>query len=228
MRPMALDNLARLKGGLNKRWIWKDSESFHRGCDYFQKIGYCIQDLNTELGSIDNATMKDVVFVIVLIDWISEAVNALPTLLKDGLYKGFSFQKQAELDSAAKYLKAMRSFVVAHPLSTDRHKKFGFDGGKICVDVRSAKARLLPLLQNEIWSNIDHSGLHNGKSGNCVDFVLLIYDKEKDEMKYFKCIEANFSDLYRVAELYIEKIFAIDKYLIGLKKKDWDKKNEKT
>lgn len=31
----------------------------------------------------------------------------------------------------------MRSFVVARPERTNKHPKYGFDGGRICVDVRT-------------------------------------------------------------------------------------------
>ena len=36
------------------------------------------------------------------------------------------------------YIKALRSFVVAHPLSTSRHSKYGLDGNYICVDIAVA------------------------------------------------------------------------------------------
>ena len=73
-----LENLECLKNGLDKKWIWNNADSFSLSCDYLQKINYCIQDLNSEIGSLSNPSMKEVVFVIVLIDWICEAVDVCP------------------------------------------------------------------------------------------------------------------------------------------------------
>ena len=39
-------------------------------------------------------------------------------------------------------------------------------------------------------------------------------------MQFFKYIGADFKDLYSVAELQIEKLYDLDKYLGKLKKKD--------
>lgn len=221
MSPDPLNNLDKLKGGFNKRWIWKDTESYNRSCDYLQKINYCIQDINHELECLSHPSMKEVIYLIVLIDWIKEAVNALPSLLRDGLTKRFSFQRQSDLSRAEKYFTAIRSFVVAHPLSTNRHEQYGFDGTKICVDIRRAEERFLPLLNDDSWKHIDLDGLHKGKGNTPSDIVLIIYDKNKAEMEFFECIGASSADVFIVAELLLEKLYSLDKYLNDLKKKDW-------
>lgn len=50
--------------------------------------------------------------------------------------------------------------------------------------------------------------------------MLYAYSKKLDNMEYFKFICVDFKDLYRVAELQIQKLYDLDKYLNNLKKKD--------
>ena len=215
-------NLNNLNRGTCKQWIWRKKENYSKSCDYLQKINYCIQDLNCEIEDLKNPSMKEVVFIIVLIDWIKEAVDELPKLLIKGLDKDFIYSKQSEIDVANKYFKAIRSFVVAHPLSTDRHQDFGFDGDKICVDIRCDLSTISKVITRiEDWYLLNFDGLIPNNKNDSSDFVLMIYSEQKDNMQFFKYIGASFSDLYHVAELQIEKLYALDKYLGKLRKKDW-------
>lgn len=217
-----LKNLNDLNGGTHKQWIWKRRETYLKSCDYLQKINYCIQDLNHEIDSLKNPCMKDVVYVIVLVDWISEAVNALPALLIDGMHSSFTYEKQSEIDIANKYFKAIRSFAVAHPLSTTRHETYGLDGDKICVDIRSKTSMVTQsFTRSEDWYHLDFDGLKRNAKDIPADFVLYVYSKQKDNMQFFEYIGADISDIYRVAELQIDKLYALDGYLGKLRKKDW-------
>src|SRR5699024_12809318 len=128
-----LKNLNDLRNGLYKRWIWRDMESYWRGMDCLQKINYSIQDLNHELDSLSDRPMKEVVFVISLVDWIRDAYNSDYKLLKPDIVASFTYQKEEYFQKAKNYLSAIRSFVVAHPLSTNRHAEYGFDADMICV-----------------------------------------------------------------------------------------------
>lgn len=67
--------------GVYKKWIWGDTYNYSRICDYIQKINYCIQDLNNEIEALAEPTMKEVVYVIVLVDWICEAIEAIQKTL---------------------------------------------------------------------------------------------------------------------------------------------------
>lgn len=217
-----LQNLDHLNGGTSKRWIWQKGKNYSKSCDYFQKINYCIQDLNHEIESLSNPSMKEVVFVIVLVDWIREAVNALPNLLIDGITKEFTYGKHDELDRANNYLSAIRSFAVAHPLSTNRHPLYGFDGDKICVDIRSKTSIITQVFtRDDDWYHLDYDGLTTNAKAVPADFVLFIYSNQKNKMQFFEYIGADFSDLYHVAELQIDKLYALDRYLGKLKKRDW-------
>lgn len=216
-----LINLDGLNSGTQKQWIWQRRESYLKSCDFFQKINFCIQDLNHEIVALNNPSMKEIVYTIVLVDWIREAVNALPNLLIDGLINDFVYTKQPEIDRANKYFVALRSFAVAHPLSTDRHKAFGFDGDKICVDIRSKASTVQLFSRNESWYHLNFEGLVANAQKIPADYVLFIYSKKKDNMQFFEYISANCSDLYHVAELQIDKLYALDRYLGKLRKKDW-------
>ena len=77
--------------------------------------------------------MKEIVYMIALIDWICEAVSAIFKILKLEVINRYTYEKEDSVLQSIQFFKAIRSFVVAHPLSTDRHKKYGFDGDMICV-----------------------------------------------------------------------------------------------
>lgn len=215
-------NLNDLSKGLNKQWIWQRGNNYYRSCDYLQKINYCIQDLNQEIEVLDSPSMKEVIYVIVLVDWIREATTNLCKLLLTDVRDSFVYSHRLEIDKANNYLSAIRSFAVAHPLGTDRHSKYGFDGDKICVDIRNGTSMVTKVFaRNEDWYHLDFSGLSYNAKDVPSDFIMLIYSKKKDNMHFFQCIGADFSDLYRVAELQIEKLYDLDRHLSHLRKKDW-------
>lgn len=58
--------------GIYKRWIYNFTDDFHLACDYLQKINYSIQDINSELNN-DELGMKEVVYIIALVDWIKDS-----------------------------------------------------------------------------------------------------------------------------------------------------------
>lgn len=116
-----LRNLNELNRGIHKHWIWGSEDKFSLSCDYLQKINYSIQDLNSEICNLCKPTMKEVVYVIVLVDWICEAVDSIHRILRKEVSCFLNISKEEDIQKAEKYFKAIRSFVVAHPLNTDRH-----------------------------------------------------------------------------------------------------------
>ena len=73
-------------------------------------------------------------YLILCMDWIYEIVDMCANILKSfNTYKCSHYN--TSIDNADKYRKALRSIVVAHPLNTDRHKKFGLDGDLLCLDI---------------------------------------------------------------------------------------------
>ncbi|RGV96130.1 hypothetical protein DWV97_09885 [Ruminococcus sp. AF14-10] len=125
-----------------------------------------------------------------------------------------------KLRQAKKYFKAIRSFVVAHPLSTSRHEAYGMDGDLICVDVRNRTTKLTEMFEDpSSWLFLTLDGLHENAKDVTSDFILYVYSEKLDQMKYFKYIRVNFSDLYYVAQLQIDRIYALDLKLRKLTKK---------
>ena len=215
-----LRNLNELNKGVYKHWIWGSKDNFYRSCDCLQKINYSIQDLNREIDNLENPTMKEVIYVIVLIDWICEAVETIAKTLRKGILDNYSYNEENILKSQ-KYFKAVRSFVVAHPLSTNRHGNYGFDGDLICVDIGKKESMIIKQLsKNKDWFHLDFEGIRENAKEESADFVLYVYSKKADGMQFFKYIGVDFQDLYHVAELQIEKLYALDIYLGKLRKKD--------
>ena len=220
-----LKDLNDLNRGIYKLWIWGDKDSFYRGNDYLQKINYSIQDLNREIQNLSQPTMKEVIYIIALVDWIYEAADAILKLLKRELGKNFEYSEESSLSQAKKYLRAIRSFVVAHPLNTNRHKEYGFDGDFICVDVRHKTSLLMKtdaMAKNWYYLSID--GMQENGIDIASDFVLYAYSEQIDGNQFYKIIGANFSDLYYAARLQIENLYELDRRLSKLKKKEWVKR----
>ena len=165
--------------------------------------------------------MKDVIFVIALVDWICEAVKSIQEILLQDVLSGFIYKEDERVKKAGKYFKAIRSFVVAHPLNTSRHKDYGLDGDLICVDVRRKISPIVSTYsKNTDWFFLGIDGFQENAKNVSADFVLCGYSQKIDRSQFSKFIGANFSDLYYVAKLQIEKLYALGKYLGKLRKKD--------
>lgn len=207
-----LNEIRRLeKRGIYKRCLLKSKEDYSKMCDYMQKINYCIQDLNSELPNIAELSNKSIIYIITLVTWISEAMYGIRQLYRNDILEGFSYEKEDELKKGYEYIRALRSFVVAHPLTTTDHSAYGMDGSLICVDIRFSLPTS-PFLDEKYFSYLDYEGYHKGKKLD-FDFYLYGYSKEIVNMEFSVYIGCSMSDIYHVAELYIDKLYALDKYL---------------
>lgn len=70
----------------------------------------------------------------------------------------------------------MRSFVLAHPSSIDRHESFGFDGDIMCTDIRGSKTRVMELLDSRV-SELTLDGLTKTDGLNDSDVLLSVYSR---------------------------------------------------
>lgn len=214
------DICRRNRYGIYKQWIYK-KEDYMKMCDYMQKINYSIQDLNSTIEDLKEFNGKNVVYIISLVDWIREAFNAIINVINPIIIKDFHFSKQADFKKHTNYFKAIRSFIVAHPLKTDQHEQYGFDGNYICVDIRD-NVDLFPLPDRSNEYSVSISGLRNKMLGN-EDFYLFCYSDKDDNMKYFKKIGCRYADIFDTARLYIDKLYELDKYLVkNIKRKDYE------
>ncbi len=225
-----LNNLNNLKRGsirgVYKQWIYTSPLEYHKACDYLQKINFSIQDLNGEIECLNTITAKEIVYTISLVDWIIEAYRAIEKAVVVEIIKNFSYSKQSELEQATDFLKALRSYIVAHPLSTNRHKKFGFDGNFICIDIYSGKEATFKLLlgHKEYFYHLDYDGLKEKTYDESDNFFMCSYPQNDNGIKPLKRIGSKVELIYRVAELYIEALYEMDKYLSKRKKADLEDK----
>lgn len=198
---------------MRRRWILKDKADLQKICDYLQKINYSIDDLNGEVSCLPNADRKDIVYIISLIDQIIEAFSACKKAIREVVIENFNFSKQEELNKAREYFRALRSFVVAHPLSTNRHKNYGFDGDFICIDIASWNPVFDMFYPEKYYYHLDFDGIHNGVKDTADDVILRSYSSKEDNWQFSRSITCNMKDIYHVAELYIDEIQELNKYL---------------
>lgn len=215
-----LDGLKRQKiKGIYKHWIYVSMNDFHYVCDCLQKINYSIQDINGELTN-NEFGMKEIVYIISLVDWIKDSYNRILGKIKNEVSQKYVYSKSSELKLAKDYFVAIRSYIVAHPMNTTRHNKFGFDGDFVCIDLKTSDSPLMLLIRENQFFNVDYYGLHNGKNKKH-KYYLLSYSNSMDKNKYFKYISFSIDDILNVARLYIDSIYELYNFLAKLKRKDY-------
>lgn len=202
--------------GINKQWIYSSINDYNLVCNYLQKINYSIQDINEELSNKE-FSMKEIIYIITLIDWIKDSYSKIVSKIRKDVINKFENHKNNELEIAREYFVAIRSYIVAHPLSTNRHKKYGFDGDFICVDLNTKDNHILKILPNDEFYNIDYFGLHPNKNENH-QYYLLSYSRIIDENKNSKFISFSIDEVLNVARLYIESLYELNEFLSKEKK----------
>lgn len=65
----------RSRCGIQKHWPLKSESDYSLHLDYIQKINYSIQGFNSFIAGKDALTREDVVFAIVLTDWINDGAE---------------------------------------------------------------------------------------------------------------------------------------------------------
>lgn len=189
--------------------------------DYYisclEKIKYCIQDLNAELELLktDNFNRKDITYIILCVTWIKDAFWNIRKDLKQDITKKI---KKDKLQDYRLFIEAFRSFSVAHPMNTSKHEKYGLDGNFINVDIGKIKGNPLVNLFFDLQNSYQLSleGLNKVSSIKTNDFYFKVYKKNGKDAKYSSHIGCNFSDLYEVAQAYIDKLYEIDKLIIKM------------
>lgn len=207
--------------GLYKQWIY-DNCNYMRMCNYMQKINYAIQDLNQIIEDLEKFDRRNIVYIITLVGWITDAIRDIKSIIRKDVIARFCFDKQELLKKHHDYYVAIRSFIVAHPLETTRHDKYGFNGDFICVDIRNFST-LFPFAKNQYeMYNVDVNGLNLELRGD-EDFYLYCYSEQIDGMEFFQKIGCRYSDIYNVARIYIDKLYALDSFLVkNIKRKDYE------
>jgi len=212
--------LNELGTGLHKKWIFSSRLNYDLCHDYLQKMNYSIQDFNIEIDSKEELNTKTVIYLILLTTWIMEACEQIQKTVKPFVKKGFHYNGEEDLKNASAYLRALRSFVVAHPLTTDRHSKFWLDGNYSCVDIRVGMGIVQRMIKQPLHI-FDMDGIKVVQMTDCCDYYLLVYS-EKEGAQYLQYFGCNISDIVKTASLCIDKIYTLEKYLRRLKKKDFE------
>ena len=219
---MSLNLLKDLNGigrGVDKLWVYKDLLHRELAHDYLQKINFSIQDINYLIGDSGRIERRtDVVSLIVMVDWIASSVWQYKNCLSEELMNVFWFSHQDDLEKCRAFLKALRSIVVAHPLNTDQHKDLGLDGDFACIDLRVSQP---VFFANR--NSVQRFGINGIEPYNnaCNDDVYMYIYSKKANAQYFEFLIVDLADVVRVARVYIDKLYEIDKYLSKIRKKDY-------
>lgn len=218
-------SLERIKGfdkigrGVNKLWVYSNLLHQELAHDYLQKVNFSIQDISYLLGDSNRIEKRtDVVSLIVMVDWIADAVWRYKHCLAKGLLDAFEYSRQNELTRCHAFIKAVRSIVVAHPLSTDQHKDLGLDGDLICVDLRTSQP--FAFASRDSVRRFGISGIEPYDNKHDDDVYLYVYSKEANA-QYFEFLVVDLADVIHVARVYIDQLCEIDKHLRKLRKKDY-------
>ncbi len=221
MKFVKLNTLKDLNRSIHKKWIYKDENKFNLAQNYLQKINYSIQDINykSENLEINNESIN---FIVCCVAWIEEAYAFYEKSLKNGIVSNFNFSNETKLTQAKKYFKAIRSFILAHPLGTDRHKDMGLDGNYICIDIMTKDCPSIILLNNreKHFRSFRYDGMENGKK-KC-NFFLKTYSNYFYNSQYSVYIGIVLEDILGYARLCINKLYELSRYLNKLKKKEFD------
>ena len=85
--------------------------------------------------------------------------------------KKIAIEDDADTVKSGKYFDAVRSFIVAHPLNTDRHEAYGLVGDLICADVRSQLTGFERAFGNSLeWLYLGVDGLKKKYKRNAFGF----------------------------------------------------------
>ena len=215
MKLLELPNLNDIyrgyRRGIYKMSLCNNTHDYMLVEDYMQKINYCIQDLNDELTCIDTLSPKSITYIISLVTWISEAMPVLRKVYRPVVTANFEYADEDQLQKAYAYMRALRSFAIAHPLTTTNHAAYGMDGSLMCIDIK-VPSRTLNIVPDKAFYTLDHEGLHHEKPAHA-DFYLYAFLRKDEHHVESVHIGCTLRDIYRVADLYIDKLYALDRYL---------------
>ncbi len=218
------DGLGEGKGGIWKKWPWKDPDHYELMSDLILKANYSIQDFNSTIKDGFSPNIKDTVFLVALATWIKDAYWQINyACLKEVIRAKFEFSRQNELTEARNYLEAVRSIVIAHPLNSTRHEEYGFGPeGRICIDVR--RKSLLDSYPGRAIYRITPKGFEETDSVEDNEIALMTCRSTQAEigkLHFEKCC-LDMCDIRNSAQVYIDALYELDRHLGRLRKKDFE------
>ena len=218
------DGLGEGKGGIWKKWPWKDPDHYELMSDLILKANYSIQDFNSTIKDGFSPNIKDTVFLVALATWIKDAYWQINyACLKEVIRAKFEFSRQNEFTEARNYLEAVRSIVIAHPLNSTRHEEYGFGPeGRICIDVR--RKSLLDSYPGSAIYRITPKGFEETDSVEDNEIALMTCRSTQAEigkLHFEKCC-LDMCDIRNSAQVYIDALYELDRHLGRLRKKDFE------
>ena len=210
--------------GTQKQWIYQ-SDQCNLAHDYLEKARNVLQDFEPLRKQL--STREQIAYAIILMAWMCEAVDRYQHTLLPAIYNQFSYSQEELWKSAQEYQRAIRSFIVAHPLSTNRHGKFSFDGDTICIDIMPPDYQNSAIFRSRC--NMRHSEVIKHISWDGIasipphkdDFLVMYYSATIDKSQYHHFLSFNAQDIAKVIDLCVDRLSEIDRYLSKLKKKDF-------
>lgn len=205
-----LNNLHRCNShyGLYKKSLVKDEYSYSVVCYCLKKIAFSIQDINNLLKK--EPTPETLILIVAYLSWIQEATEKISGCYKSEYVEDYTFKIN-------KLVKAVRSFILAHPSDTNRHPDFGFDGDFLCLDIKT-KADA-----DCFFADKEHMHLYFSKSGlrpyndEDYNYVLFVSDRKKHDGKYLSYTAFDVEVLVDICNETIDYLYQLDRHLYRTK-----------
>lgn len=217
-----LQNLNRLNKqqvGIGKRWIYEPG-TLNYVFNCLEKAKYAIEDLN-DIASLINSSQKvtryHIVYAIMAMDWLKHVTKSILDSLQPTIHTRW---KNAQLDVEEKYsdyVKAVRSFVVAHPMHTTKCQTIGLNGDLVCTDMTTVQTELMRF-SNQHFVLIPYA--LNACNVDDGDIFLTCYSRNYYNFEFIQYIHLRWSDIYETAQQYIDLIYRIDKFANQQKRKN--------
>ena len=207
-------------GGINKDWIYQSKNAQYLAQDYLEKGCHIVQDFNYYKSDISSRAI--VVYIIMMMAWMFDVVDLYQKMLKEHLLDNFVYSHESDLIQAKKYQSALRSFVVAHPLRTNRHPDYSFDGDLMCIDISPNIQDSAMFRAFDCKKDVKHISLSGTTDEYREDDCLVtIYSNKMDKSQFHRYLGFSISDVETAINLCVDKLTEIDIYLSKLKKKDY-------
>lgn len=207
------------------KWVGRD---WSISADYIWLNYSGANNFNSTISEGFSPNPKDTVYLVTLATWIKDAFwQTKGNCLRKEFENDFGFSKHSELDDASKYLQVVRSAVIAHPLNSTRHQDYGFGSeGRICIDIRGKS--LLDSFPKAVIYRITPKGFSRINCMGDNDIALMTCrnirsaKEQKGKLHFERCC-LDMRDIRNSAELYIDAIYELDRYLGRLRRKDFIK-----
>ena len=198
--------------GAIKKGIYANRKDYDMVQNFLQKIAFCISDLNEERDNERSEFPQNLLYKLALATWIVESFYLVKrAVVKNEAIKDYQYEKQEELEEAHAYLCALRSFVLAHPMNTNKHKKYYFDGAIVCIDLYESTADILALLPEQEFQHMDFCGIKERKE-NEDDYYMGAYLFKNDSYHRIQ-IGSKTEYIYEVVRRYVEALYDLDRKL---------------